>query len=57
LQIITPLVQKAPQGCPVHFIADGQDTKFHDDLMVHLQKFGVTDLTQDDLLWRTIGQN
>lgn len=57
LQIITPLVQKMPQGCPVYFIADGHDTKFHDDLMVHLQRLETTDLTQDDLLWRTIGNN
>ncbi|HYF37351.1 MAG TPA: hypothetical protein VD994_18770 [Prosthecobacter sp.] len=57
LQIISPLIQKAPQGCPIQFVADGQDVKFHDDLLVHLQKFGVTDLTQEDLLWRTIGVN
>jgi hypothetical protein len=57
LQIMTPLIQKAPQGCPIHFVADGHDTKFHDDLMIHLEKHGVTDLTQEDLLWRTIGVN
>lgn len=57
LQIISPLVQKAPQGCPIHFVADGHDTRFHDDLKGHLDKFSVTDLTQEDLLWRTIGIN
>jgi hypothetical protein len=57
LQIITPLLQKVPQGCSIRFVADGHDTKFHDDLMLHLQKCGANDLTQEDLLWHTIGSN
>ena len=55
LQIITPLVQKLPQGSPVHFISDGQDLKFRSEIMAHLEKIGAVDMTQDDLLWRVIG--
>lgn len=57
LQIISPLVQKLPAGSPVYFISDGQDTKFRDDMLVHLERVGATDLTQEDLLWRVIGQH
>jgi len=57
LQIITPLIQKVPQGSPVYFISDGQDAKFRADIMVHLEKLGTTDMTQEDLLWRLIGMN
>jgi len=57
LQIITPLLQKVPQGSPVYFISDGQDTKFRDDIFVHLQKAGAIDLTQEDLLWQVIGRH
>lgn len=57
LQIITPLVQKLPQGCRVYFVSDGQNSKFRSDLMVHLEKLGATDLTQEDLLWRVIGMH
>ncbi len=46
-----------PQGCPVYFVTDGQDIKFRNELMVHLERLGTTDLTQEDLLWRTIGFN
>ena len=55
LQIITPLVQKLPQGSPVHFISDGQDLKFRSELMAHLEKLGAHDMTQDDLLWTILG--
>lgn len=57
LQIITPLVQKVPQGCRVYFVSDGQDPKFRSELMVHLEKLGATDLTQEDLIWRVIGMH
>jgi len=57
LQIITPLVQKLPQGCPVHFVSDGQDLKFRTEIMAHLEKVGAVDMTQDDLLWRVIGMH
>ena len=57
LQIITPLIQKLPQGSPVHFISDGQDLKFRAEIMAHLEKIGALDMTQDDLLWRVIGIN
>jgi hypothetical protein len=55
LQIITPLVQKLPQGSPVYFISDGQDLKFRSELMAHLEKLGAQDMTQDDLLWTILG--
>lgn len=55
LQIITPLIQKLPQGSPVHFISDGQDIKFRSELMAHLEKLGTNDMTQDDLLWTILG--
>lgn len=55
LQIITPLLQKLPEGSPIHFISDGQDLKFRNDLLGHLDKFSPTDSTEEDLLWRIIG--
>jgi hypothetical protein len=55
LQIITPLIQKLPQGSPVHFISDGQDLKFRSELMSHLEKLGANDMSQDDLLWTILG--
>ncbi|MES2507417.1 MAG: hypothetical protein V4599_11980 [Verrucomicrobiota bacterium] len=55
LQIISPLVQKVPQGSPVYFMGDGQDAKFRSELFVHLERLGTTDLTQEDLLWRILG--
>lgn len=57
LQIITPLVQKLPQGSPVHFISDGQDLKFRGEIMSHLDKIGAVDITQEDLIWQVIGVN
>jgi hypothetical protein len=57
LQIITPLIQKLPQGRPVHFISDGQDLKFRSELMSHLEKLGANDMSQDDLLWTILGTN
>lgn len=57
LQILSPLVQKVPQGSPVYFISDGQDAKFRSELFVHLERLGATDLTQEDLLWRIIGNH
>ncbi|MCA1963044.1 MAG: hypothetical protein LDL31_03750 [Prosthecobacter sp.] len=55
LQIITPLLQKLPQGSPVHFISDGQDLKFRSEMMAHLERLNATDMTQDDLLWKILG--
>lgn len=57
LQIISPLVAKAPPGTPVFFISDGQDQKFRQDLMAQLEKVGAKDLTQEDLLWKILGAN
>jgi hypothetical protein len=57
LQIISPLVAKAPPGTPVYFISEGQDPKFRQELMTQLEKVGARDLTQEDLLWRVIGEN
>jgi hypothetical protein len=55
LQIISPLVAKAPPGTPVFFVSDGQDQSFRKELMVQLERVGARDLTQDDLLWKVIG--
>lgn len=55
LQIVSPLVAKAPPGTPVFYVSDGQDEKFRSELMVHLEKVGARDLTEPDLLWRVIG--
>lgn len=57
VQILSPLVQKVPQGSPVYYISDGQDARFRAELLVHLERFGVQDLTQEDLLWKVIGMN
>lgn len=57
LQIVSPLVQKVPQGSPVYFISDGQDAKFRSEFFLHLERLGATDLTQEDLLWRIIGNH
>ena len=57
LQIISPLVQKVPQGSPVYFISDGQDAKFRSELFVHLERLGATDMTQEDLLWNILGNH
>ncbi len=57
LQIISPLVAKAPPGTPVFFVSDGQDQRFRKDLMDQLERVGARDLTQDDLLWKVIGSH
>lgn len=57
LQIISPLLAKVPQSSPVYFVGDGHDNKFRTELMLHLEKVGATDLTQDDLLWKVIGES
>lgn len=57
LQIISPLLAKVPQGSPVYFVGDGHDNKFRTELMLHLEKVGAADLTQDDLLWTIIGEH
>jgi hypothetical protein len=58
LQIISPMVAKAPPGTPVYFIADGfQDSSFRKDLMEQLERVGARDLTQDDILWNLIAKH
>jgi hypothetical protein len=57
LQIISPLVAKAPTGTPVYFVGDGHDANFRKQLMEQLERVGARDLTQDDLIWRVIGQH
>jgi hypothetical protein len=57
LQIITPLLQKLPQGSPIYFISDGQDLKYRTEVMSVLEKMGGHDLTEEDLLWKVIGTN
>ena len=57
LQILTPLAQKLPEGAPVLYVGDGQDTTFQTNLMSHLERLGAKDLTEEDLLWQTIGRN
>jgi hypothetical protein len=57
LQIISPLIARVPQGSPVYFVSDGNDGKFRSELMVHLEKVGAIDLTQDDLLWTILGEH
>jgi len=58
LQIISPLVAKAPPGTPVYFISEGlPDSPFRKDLMEQLERVGARDLTQEDLLWKLIGQH
>ncbi len=54
IQIVSPLVAKAPPGTPVFFVCDGQDEKFRNEMMQHLEKVGARDLTQPDLLWQII---
>ncbi len=54
LQIVSPLVAKAPPGTPVFFVSDGQDEKFRGEMMQHLEKVGARDLTQPDLFWQII---
>lgn len=55
LQIVTPLLQKVSPDSAVYFISDGQDAKFRTEMLSHLQQVGVTDLTEEDMLWRVIG--
>lgn len=57
LQIVSPLVAKAPPGTPVFFVSDGQDPAFRATLMEQLERVGARDLTQDDLLWKVIGEH
>ena len=57
LQIISPLVAKAPPGTPVFFVSDGQDPTFRKTLMEQLERVQARDLTQDDLIWKIIGEH
>jgi hypothetical protein len=57
LQIISPLISKVPQGSPIYFLGDGQDNRYRTDMMIHLEKVGAVDLTQDDLLWTIMGEH
>jgi hypothetical protein len=45
------------KGSPIYFIGDGHDNKFRTEIMLHLEKVGASDLTQDDLLWTIIGEH
>lgn len=51
LQIVSPLVAKAAPGTPVFFVCDGQDEKFRNEMMQHLEKVSARDLTETDMLW------
>lgn len=57
LQIISPLMQKVPEGTPLFYISDGNDTKFRAEIMTHLEKLGATDITSEDVLWKLVGVN
>lgn len=58
LQIISPLVAKAPPGTPVYFVSEGlPDSSFRKDLMEQLERVGARDLTQDDLLWTLLARH
>ena len=57
LQIISPLVAKAPTGTPVFFLCDGHDANMRKELMEQLERVGARDLTQDDLLWKVVGNH
>jgi hypothetical protein len=57
LQIISPLVAKAPPGTPVFFVSDGQDPTFRKTLMEQLERVEARDLTQDDLVWKILGEH
>lgn len=57
LQIVSPLVAKAPPNTPVYFVSDGQEGSYRAELMEQLQRVSATDLTQDDLLWKIVGQH
>lgn len=57
LQIISPLLSRVPQGSPVYFVSDGNDGRFRSEIMMHLDKVGAVDLTQDDLLWTILGEH
>ena len=56
LQIISPLVAKAPPGTPVFFVSDGLSGSYRAELMSHLEKVGGKDLTREDLIWDIIGK-
>jgi hypothetical protein len=56
LQIVSPLVAKAPPGTPVFFVCDGQEDKFRTEMMQHLEKVAARDLTETDLLWQIMSK-
>ena len=57
LQIVSPLVSKIAEGTPVFFAHDGNDQAFAGAMMEELSKIGAKDITTEDQLWKTIGQN
>ena len=57
LQIVSPLLSKMNPGAPVYFAHDGNDSKTAGALLEQLTKFDVKDISGEDLLWITIGQN
>jgi hypothetical protein len=56
LQIVSPLVAKAPPNTPVFFVSEGQDEGFRNEIMKELSNVGARDLTQSDILWKVISQ-
>lgn len=56
LQIVSPLVAKAPPNTPVFFVSEGQDEEFRNEIMKELSNVGARDLTQSDILWKVISQ-
>src|SRR5262249_53407388 len=57
VQIITPLAQKLETGTPVFYLHDGNNQRFAAEMMEQLRQFGAQDVTPEDALWRSIGQN
>lgn len=56
LQIVSPLIAKAPPNTPVFFVSEGQDEKFRMEVMEELAKVGARDVTQPDILWKVLSQ-
>ena len=57
IQIITPLVQKLTEGTPTFFLHDGNDNGFGEGMMEQLSKIGAKNITEEDQLWKIIGQD
>ncbi len=60
VQIVSPLAQKIPPGTPVLFLHDGVNKTFATEMLQNLQQnsqVDAQDITIEDQLWSTIGQN